>query len=441
MSSSELVDEVGADRHRAKRLTRHSLNVAALSNRIKRTSIMISEKRHSHIAKKAPDASPPPKGVERGGLGDEEVLQMLADSYREVTGRAMPPTMTAEEAYAELRLRTVAAWQGDLNALSESLRSSEGSPAEKRSSMVDSMRTSARRSRLSLKNAQSVMASTAPSLKDEDWDPEMLEMLKASYREVTGRAMPTGMSAAAAEAELRQHTMMCWQEERRDARNGLWAEMIEEEDEEEGFAATLAPAAACTGGEPPLRAEKSMVQMSVEHDDDDDEEGQQESATGDSGGRAVTIAAMAEAPRNGRGSELPPRPRELVLQKSELFRPRGLTHHSKGSDKVFEGWLTKHKHGMLKQDRMRWFVLHASGEVHYFTGPDLTSHKGMFSVKDLAESDIEQVGFREVAKYCLNVRTPQRLWVFSSDADSQAKAWKKNLLQVIHALQEEPTVS
>ena len=28
-------------------------------------------------------------------------------------------------------------------------------------------------------------------LKDDDWDAEMLQMLQASYREVTGRAMPT----------------------------------------------------------------------------------------------------------------------------------------------------------------------------------------------------------------------------------------------------------
>lgn len=49
---------------------------------------------------------------------DLETLKMLADSYREVTGQALPPNMTVEQAYKELKMRAMAAWGGEIEMLS-----------------------------------------------------------------------------------------------------------------------------------------------------------------------------------------------------------------------------------------------------------------------------------------------------------------------------------
>ena len=62
-------------------------------------------------------APAPAAPVALGEPSDAEVLQMLADSYREITGRAMPSDMTVEQAHAELKMRTIAAWGGDLQLL------------------------------------------------------------------------------------------------------------------------------------------------------------------------------------------------------------------------------------------------------------------------------------------------------------------------------------
>lgn len=73
--------------------------------------------------------------------------QMLADSYREVTGRTMPATMTAEEAYAELRLITMAAWQGDDEADAPADAADE--PASPQGgTILDRMRKGVRKSRV-----------------------------------------------------------------------------------------------------------------------------------------------------------------------------------------------------------------------------------------------------------------------------------------------------
>lgn len=124
----------------------------------------------------------------------------------------------------------------------------------------------------------------------------------------------------------------------------------------------------------------------------------------------------------------------LSAGKGDVFRTRQMTHHSKGSEKVFEGWLTKHKRGIMRQDRRRWFVLHENGEVHYFTAPDLQSHKGMISLRGIDAFHIEAFcgGFLQVGQYGLSIQTPGRLWELSCDNGAQATAWKKNLLNVIH---------
>lgn len=127
-----------------KRLARNSLQMARLSMGMKRTSALMGSRTAGGGLKTSMTRGPAVSVVAEGDEGEEgevrearevspsiqtdivtrevspsvqvldsEAMQMLADSYREVTGRDMPTTMTAEEAYAELRLLTIAGWQGE----------------------------------------------------------------------------------------------------------------------------------------------------------------------------------------------------------------------------------------------------------------------------------------------------------------------------------------
>jgi len=134
-----------------------------------------------------------------------------------------------------------------------------------------------------------------------------------------------------------------------------------------------------------------------------------------------------------------PSPCNKMLAASEAWRQQ----HQGGihAEALITGWLTKHKHAKLKKDHERWFVLYGDGEVHYFSGPDLSAHKGVFSVRGLAEQDIErefspQQDLLDLGEgMCgLKIHTPQRVWRLSAERETQARAWEYNLKNVTRSL-------
>lgn len=372
--------------------------------------------------------APPPALSQTPSIEEEEVLQMLKDSYREVTGHAIPDSMTVDEAYAELRLRTMAAWQGE-----DDIAEEEEEEAGSGLSVLEKLRKGIVMTKISLRAIGPMkLSKKGPlELKDDDWDAEMLQMLQASYREVTGRAMPKNLTPAQAELELRRATAAMWRE---DGYNGagIWTEMIKEEAEVEAKAAAGGAKGEQAGG--------------AEYDEDEDGEGgadpeaDGEAAKGEvaRGEAARVIRIQGEQPINVRNDEEAPLQNEVkkapkrMQTGKNVFRGDQASGAGSGSAKIYEGWLVKKPGGAVGRHHRRWFVLHEDGEVNYYASPELTHQNGSFSVRGIGEGAVELLGFLEVGKYGLTIKTQKRLWHLSAPSDGQCKAWRKNLVSVIN---------
>ena len=389
-------------------------------------------------------AEAPSKSVPLGAVQDWEVLQALADSYREVTGRAMPEDMTAEQAYAELKMRTIAAWGGDVEMLAaestDSVKSVGDSEAsedrEERQIRKLGKAFKSARNALALarhKGTDAVDVGATAALKEDDWDEQMLEMLKASYREITGRGIPAGMSPAAAEAELRRIMIGTWKDEGNDdlaaelsAKSATWSEKE----------ASDAPASGVA---------QKRVSKVVDFDEDD------EAAAAPAPPSLPSVDE--EAPRAIK--QVMANPRDLMAVKDEevstfAVKPASAKRLQTGKDvfragrvgvveartspKVFEGWLKKKGPGMFKRDRRRWFALHEDGSFLYYTGPDLADMKGSLNVSSVGAADVALLDDDAQHANAFTVQTPQRLWTFYCETESQRRAWKKNILAVSNEL-------
>ena len=100
--------------------------------------------------------------------------------------------------------------------------------------------------------------------------------------------------------------------------------------------------------------------------------------------------------------------------------------------------MTKKAPGMLKRDRRRWFTLHEDGAILYYTGPDLDDMKGSLNVARLVPDDIKLDPDSSGGMFGYTIRTPQRLWQFYCETESQRKAWRKNIIAVINSLSDVP---
>ena len=102
--------------------------------------------------------------------------------------------------------------------------------------------------------------------------------------------------------------------------------------------------------------------------------------------------------------------------------------------KVYESWVTKKAPGMFKSDKRRWMALYENGEIHYFTNPEMTGHKGMLTITGLSPLDVQNLGSVDGGKYAFTIKTSLRLWHFSTENEAACKAWKKNIDAIITAM-------
>lgn len=200
-----------------------------------------------------------------------------------------------------------------------------------------------------------------------------MDLLKASYREVTGHALPSGLSYHQAELELRKATMSAWQQEAREEGGGaeggrvrapsLWATVVRE-----SGADSSAPAGSVEGAAAKSDAKGAPTAGGT--------------AGGKAGGKATAgssaignIAAIAAGEFDDDDdddfdeAQRPAAEVKRMQTGKEVFRGAGLG--SGASPKVFEGWLTKIPPSRApfgqfgKKERRRWFVLHENGELRY----------------------------------------------------------------------------
>jgi len=414
------------DQAKAKKLTRQSIQLMTISARGKRGSIVPVDISEMSTAGATPAAKTLEKVEE-----DAETRQMLAESYREVTGRQLPDTMSTEDAMAELRVLQAAAWS----------KLMEPPPTDD----ADEATTEKPKKRISLRmGGVTVRADPnhgAMDLEESTWDESLLEMLKDSYREVTGRSMPEGMAPGDAYAELRKLQVKTWQEQ------GL-AELIEEtEVEARQHRQTLARI-----GGPNLefdldeldsvRASSRSQTVSIAPASSATAKSTPPASASESGAPgaeppivkpSATTVKFAE-PEGGHDKDEDSPLRRDTSTSSVGFRS---VSYSNAPTKVFEGWLAKKGEGLLASEKRRFFCLHETGEMHYYTSHDLTDCKGRFSLAGLTFSDVI-LSANGLSATCLTIKTKGRSWQLTAPSDGQAKAWLKNMHAVISNLSGEP---
>jgi len=383
------------------------------------------------------------------GVDDDDLLQMLKDSFREVTGHAMPAGMTLQEGYAALRLKTVASWMADGDELPTASTKGPGTLHRLQTSPMDKMRRGIRKSRMSLRMGKVTIEDPLEleegGLADEDWDQDLIDMLKDSYREVTGRSIPPGLSYQQAERELRNITMNRWQDEG-------WATVINEEEEKEGWdealdrgtaksvaaieiEATMLPTAPAPNPVSPGKAvallKGTFCDLKVEAEDQDLPKPPRLTEFDADTGDEMDDEEVDNNRLPAVGEEWPPRPSISGVRpptSKDVYRSKNSANGFQiSATKVYESWLTKKAPGLFKQSKMRYFMLFDNGEVHYFTNSDMLEHKGMITVSGLATSNIIFHGIIKPGEYAFTIKTELREWYFTSDNESQCRAWKKNL--------------
>lgn len=183
-----------------KRMTRQSLQLMGLSGRMKRMSTQMGSSGAMFKSSRAlvgglgelsedkaarDDEAAIPATEDESGTPDDndDALQMLKDSFRELTGHAMPEGMTLEEGYAELRLKTVSSWMARASSSRLSLMPEESSekstlsaaPRGKLQGGIRKVRTSLRVGSLIMQDP--VDTEPLSELREEDWDTELIQML------------------------------------------------------------------------------------------------------------------------------------------------------------------------------------------------------------------------------------------------------------------------
>jgi hypothetical protein len=278
---------LGAKEQRQKLAMLNSLRVIGLTGRLHAVGLTNRLNRVNSVdvsdAPSPPAKVPPaPSRKSSAGLSRAEALHTIRDAYCEVTGVALPADMNLEEAYAELRLRALAGWQrhvgylagassetvteggasdgggmagdaspGSLSRVAASSGSSAGLCADgEPGPLLSTLREAVRTTMISLREVCAVGGSDALlSPADDAWDGEMLEMLNASYHELTGMTLPSHLRPSQAEMALRETALTAWIEAGYEG-EGLWSELLRE-DNAEACRRSLAESAASEGGAPP----------------------------------------------------------------------------------------------------------------------------------------------------------------------------------------------
>lgn len=439
-----------------KQATYQSLQAMGMSARILRSTSSVDM-----LATGAPIALQ----KEPSRLQDDELRAMLNDSFVELTGYPMPLGMTLEEGHAALRKKTVALWHAvhkSDSALSLPADSPNKEVLQPRIPLRQGSLLTCLSPRLAKAPVEGIASDLAHGLSEQDWDETLISLLEASYREVTGRAIPSGMSHTEAEAQLRAITIQTWEEQGWETwEEQGWVQTITEEEGEEGSGrpdinvdavgntvlSELLAISSRLPAPPPARMaaldkeEKDALPTVRMTEFDDDTGDEMESPAFASAEDSATFEAIAaqHIKEEGVGDNVAADRKRLnnkrLATSKDLFRNQAGAFKTT-SPKVYESWLTKKGPGLFKSDKRRWVVLHENGDLHYYTNSDLQDHKGVLSLKGLSASDCKLVNHNvgDVGTFAFTIKTALRLWHFSTDNQNQCKAWMKNLDKTITCL-------
>jgi len=320
---------------------------------------------------------------------DEDQLAMLKDSYREVTGHEMPPDMDPAKATEELRRQFSMFMETKEPADDETpqmLFSVILAAARLKKAMLRGRRRRQKEAAdAAAKREAEEKAKTEAQAKEHHWDPEQLEMLKASYMEVTGRPMPSYYAPFQAMEELRR----------------LVPNIAAEDDSPQDTILVIMAAAklkrrwlANRRGSLVRKAKQAGVPV-AEYKGPAFEMGDFGRVKEKPAWQVMEEEAAEAAAESKAEAERIAKVREqmgasLTSMHSDVFKPQEQHKYKASGAKVYEGWLLKKQKSMLKSDKQRWFVLHEGGELHYFADPDsLDKQVGMVSLKGLSASDVK----------------------------------------------------
>lgn len=127
-------------------------------------------------------------------------LCMLRDSYREVTGHAMPDDKDPNVAAEELRRRFAALVQAEDDDATDEQLDRLFTIIRSGAKIVKTLVRARHRARAKTEKSAVMEAQAAK----HGWDEDRLRMLHDSYREITGHKMPSSMSPDEAIKELRR---------------------------------------------------------------------------------------------------------------------------------------------------------------------------------------------------------------------------------------------
>jgi len=288
-------------------------------------------------------------------------VQMLKDSYREVTGRNMPPYISPDEALAELR-----------KALPVICTDEEELPGV-------TLKVVMAASKLKMRWYEAVKrrkyeASVSADAAASGWDEESYALLQASYREVTGSALPSYLSPDEAAAELRRLVAA-------DIPIGMLAN-----------AADLPISALMAAVKLKKLLRHAALHKRAVRIANRTSVGKTTTGFGQHADPMVAAEAedmlqpVDEALHEQQEQE---RVQQLREQLSESIDAGAVFRPTPAGAKLHSGWMTKKK-ALPKRSRSRWFVLCDSGELQYFDGDDELVQIGVISLKGLSAGSVRE---------------------------------------------------
>lgn len=358
---------------------------------------------------------------------DHDHVEMLKASYREVTGRQMPSYMTPDQVAAELHrlMPVISTKTGNLSEKSLTEMSPEDAIVAlcviKAAAKLTIFVARHRKARL---------------LRDK------LEMLEASYHEVTGHSIPTHMTPDQAEAELKRlcpPIITANLESTQDVARVLRAALKLKSQllkirrrlrEEASEAAAARQRSIEQGGDGGAVAKNGGAKLYYSCVIALPDPSKQQLT-----GRAVELSAAEQAAKVEEAEQhrlLKGQISARALGQGEVFRPASAEEKVMGK-KLFEGWMVKRYNSWFKTDHKRWFVLYEKGEMCYYD----SSGGGCLGSIQLQGVKPSQIYIKMAKETTLTIKGARdekgviKDWNLDAEAVATCTAWKSAVASIL----------
>jgi len=92
-----------------------------------------------------------------------------------------------------------------------------------------------------------------------------------------------------------------------------------------------------------------------------------------------------------------------------------------------QGWMAKRGEGAFAGWSKRWFVLHRTGELHYFADANQAEHKGHIDLAGLTMANVKRSKPSSAADFQFVIQTPKRKWQLNAGNQKEWDMWEAGL--------------